>query len=303
MKKPISALILCLAIIQLSYSQVSTRRIKDNSNNIQQLRSAPQLRPKVNMASVDVAALLEEDRNDDSGLPPRFGKAMDVNISLGDGRWEALSNGRLWTLDIESTGALSINLIFDKFHLPQGAEFYMFNKEREIVFGPVTSDQNNEQHVFSTDVMEGSLVTLQLFEPLGSVGKSELHLEKVVHGYKNLTNYVGFGDSAPCHNDINCAVGNAWQDESDAVALILLDNGQRHCSGVLLNNGCQDFTPSFLTAFHCLDTEGLVPNNILSNNERNAVQNWVFRFQYKSPSCNGNDDFQFFSFSGANFRS
>ena len=177
----------------------------------------------------------------------------------------------------------------------------MFNKERNIVFGPVTSNQNNKKRVFATDVMEGSFVTLQLFEPTELDEKSILHIDKVVYGYKNIVNYVGFGDSAPCHNDINCPEGNNWQEESDAVVLILLDNGQRHCSGVLLNNGCQDFTPSLLTAFHCLDINPA--NNALSVAEQDAVQNWVFRFQYKSPSCNGNDDLQFFSFSGADFRS
>lgn len=281
-------------------AQVTMKQIGNTNSNIQQ-RLTKSANQRITLPKINSTALLEEDKNDNSGLPPRFGKAIDVNISLDAGTWEKLPNGRLWSLVIESTGALSINLIFDKFKLAEGAELYMFNKEHDIVFGPITSNQNNEKNVFSTDIIKGSSVTLQLFEPNEIHEKNILNIDKVIHGYKQIGTYSGFGNSAPCHNDINCTQGNNLQEESDAVALILLDDGQRHCSAVLLNNVCQDFTPYILTAFHCLDIDPF--NNNLSQAERNAVQNWVFRFQYKSPTCNGSDGIQFYSFSGAEFRS
>ena len=87
--------------------------------------------------------------------------------------------------------------------------------------------------------------------------------------------------------------------------MILLANNTRHCSGVLINNECQDFTPNFLTAFHCVDVGagGDFQNGILSADEIAAAQNWVFRFQYKSPVCDGGDGTSFFAFVGSTFRS
>ena len=285
------------------YGQVPTKRL--NSNEFQSLRISKgnSKAPIKRMPSLDIKTLLKEDRNEQSsGLPPRFGKALDVNIGFGDGKWEDKETGSVWTLSIQSEGALSINLIFDQFYLPLGAELYIFNEEKNMVIGPVTEDQNNKSNVFATDILKGSSITIQLFEPIEANGQSKLHLNKVVHGYKNIIDYAGFGDSSPCNNDINCPEGNNWQEESNAVALILLDNGQRHCSGVLLNNGCMDFTPSFLTAFHCLDIASPI-NGSISLAEREAVENWVFRFQYKSSSCGGGDDPYSYSFSGATFRS
>jgi len=65
----------------------------------------------------------------------------------------------------------------------------------------------------------------------------------------------------------------------------------------MINNACQDFTPNILTAFHCLDRDANVGDDdrIIDPAEENALENdWVFRFQYMSPSCNGPDDTQFF---------
>lgn len=133
---------------------------------------------------------------------------------------------------------------------------------------------------------------------------------KVIHAYKNVFNTdfpgvtPGFGASAPCHNNINCEVGHNWQDVSNSVAMVLLANNTRHCSGVLLNNSCQNLTPYFLTAFHCVDVGpgADLGNGNLTPNEIDAAEDWVFRFQYKSPACNGSDAVLFYSFSGSQFR-
>ncbi len=57
------------------------------------------------------------------------------------------------------------------------------------------------------------------------------------------------------------------------------------CSGCLINNTSYDFTPYFLTANHCVAGED--------------VGDWSFRFQYKSPTCNGEDGYSYYSYSGA----
>lgn len=94
-----------------------------------------------------------------------------------------------------------------------------------------------------------------------------------------------YGSSGSCNIDVNCPEGDDWQDESDAVAMILIDD-TRWCSGCMVNNTNQDFTPYFLTANHCIQGQN--------------VNNWTFRFQYKSPTCGGGDDYSYYSYYGAN---
>ena len=66
------------------------------------------------------------------------------------------------------------------------------------------------------------------------------------------------------------------------VALIAIETseGSRSCSGTLLNNSREDFTPYFLTASHCVDTE---------EEARSVIAFW----HYQTQTCNGElPDFQ-----------
>ena len=41
------------------------------------------------------------------------------------GNWTVLTNGdKLWTMEISSPNALSINLLYDKFWLPEGTSLF-----------------------------------------------------------------------------------------------------------------------------------------------------------------------------------
>lgn len=85
-------------------------------------KSHPQ---KVIMPSIDLQALEQEDALMDQGLPKpyRFGKKIPVDLHLfNSGQWTELENGgRIWRLNIESTGARTINFLFDRYDLPEGA--------------------------------------------------------------------------------------------------------------------------------------------------------------------------------------
>ena len=62
-------------------------------------------------------ALLEEDAaNEGLDIPFRFGKGFDTDITLSDGNWTNVKNGRLWSIEFESTEAYSINFVFNDFY-------------------------------------------------------------------------------------------------------------------------------------------------------------------------------------------
>jgi lysyl endopeptidase len=65
-------------------------------------------------------------------VPHQFGKAVDVDILFApdDDNVIRLDNGDwVWRAVIRSDEALSLNLIFDKWWIPDGAEAYVYSDE------------------------------------------------------------------------------------------------------------------------------------------------------------------------------
>jgi len=227
------------------------------------------------MRAVDVDLLLAEDEVDQGlgGIPFRFGDPIDVNLGLDNaGDWQTFANGdRIWILKVESPGAYSINLTFSEFKLPAGSKLFLYTPDRQSVIGAFT-DRNNKPHGrFATAPLPGDAIIIEYFEPAGAEFEGSLRIETVVHAYRNLfgKDAQGFGSSGSCNNNVNCPVGDDWQEQSAGVAMILTSGGSRICSGSLINNVEEDLTPYFLTANHCLGGHSA----------------WVFMFKYESPSC------------------
>jgi lysyl endopeptidase len=61
-----------------------------------------------------------------------FGVSLHVNYDFNSsGTWELLPDGsKLWRIHLNSIGALSNYLIFDKFFLPQGTELFAYNEDK-----------------------------------------------------------------------------------------------------------------------------------------------------------------------------
>lgn len=252
-------------------------------------------------ASFDIQKLLNEDsQKKDHDVPFRFGKAFETNITLTDGEWTDVENGRLWSMEFQSKGAYSINFVFDGFFLPDGAELYIVNKAGTMIYGPVTSKQNTKNGFMLTDLIEGDDVSIYIFEPENKKGLARINIKRVVHAYRNLflnkTN-GSLGSSGSCNNDIACFPD--WDMESDAIGLVLLSSGAEWCSGSLLMSANSNFHPYFLSAFHCIDTS---ENGELSATEISSAENWMFKFQYKKMSCNGSSATTGITYNGAQFR-
>lgn len=304
MKKFYLAAALCwlatFTIAQVRTRSVNPEALKEYSRFVSTSKKA--LR-SVQVSKVDVSALLKEDEKEAGwGLPPRFGKDLDVNFNLSNsGSWEDVDGGRVWRLLIHVPEAKTVNMIFDRFYLPEGAQLFISNSERTMVAGPIDHTQNSLSGIFSTSLIKGHSVIIELFEPTEFYSKSILQVSKVIHGYKS-TPFAGFGQAAPdpCERNVNCPEGNNWQAEKGMVAMVLLQNNTRHCSGSLLNNTCNNLTPNFLTAFHCIDVN---QNGVRDPEDITRAQTFNFMFQYMSAGCTpSTDDLNFVSFSGATHR-
>jgi len=233
------------------------------------------------LPTFDVEAMLAEDKVKKGEEPLRFGKRHKVAMSpKTHGTWERLPNDdRIWRITFTSVDAYSLNFLFSKFKMPEGAEFYAYNADKSDVRGAFTAQNNKSDGVFAITPINGETVTLEYFEPAAVRGQGLIEISHVVHAYRNLHDTMAeilekdYGDSGACNNDVICSESAGWEDQIRSVALVIV-NGNRSCSGAMVNNVGQDGTPYFLSANHC----GTNINNT-----------WSFVFNYDSPTCLGPD--------------
>lgn len=255
----------------------------------------------IRMPAFDLEKMQKEDAEMEGlDVPYRFGKGFDVSYTLSDGLWQDVEGGRLWTLTFESKGAISLNYIFENMHLPEGANLFIMNQDKTVVYGPVTSEVCvPRESTFLTDVIPGASSTIYLFEPLAKINESTLTIKRVVHGYRSFDFKQverSLGDASSCNIDVACYP--AYENESKGVALIMLSNGTTMCSGSLLMSTDLSFDPYLLTAFHCIDTN---KNSVLSDSEKQAAENWMFKFCFKKTACNGGTLAQSYTYNKADF--
>jgi len=91
------------------------------------------------LPEIDLEQLYMEDaiEENDPDIPWRFGKDIAVDYSLkNSGTWDLLPNGdRIWRLEIISYSAYSINLIYNKFYMPEGGKLFLYNEKKTHVIG------------------------------------------------------------------------------------------------------------------------------------------------------------------------
>lgn len=242
------------------------------------------------LPAVDEAALLLEDeaRLMNGEKTTRFGYNHDVTIDvLASCEWEITSTHEIGRLAIQSEGARSLNLIFSDFYLEQGVSFFLYNESKNDVIGAFTSANNKSYRTFSTLPLPGDVLVLEINAPLGSrTEQTAMQLETVTHAYKDLFSQSldkGLGQSGSCNVNVNCPEAAGWEDQRRSVARIVV-NGNDHCTGALINNTENDGTPYFLTANHCLTGN---------------VTNWVFWFNWESPTCNPTQNSSYDGISGS----
>ncbi len=245
--------------------------------------------PVMKMKEFDPEAMLAEDeKNNRNKIGPwRFGKNFEVNYDINhSGIWESLPDGgRVWRIALFSPGALHLNFEFSSYHLPVGANVFMYNPDHTEVFGAWTHQNNKKNGRLATTLIGGSTAIIEYYEPRTVTGQGALTIGRITHGYRPMFGYTknnnpqngsakGLGDSGPCNNNVICPEGDNWRCQIKSVAIIIV-NGNEHCTGSLLNNATENEMPYLLTADHCLSS---------------PVSNWLFRFNWESPICNQNQN-------------
>lgn len=224
--------------------------------------------PSQQFAAVNVDQLLAEDQRRPKGSF-RFGIVRPTQVGLGNGgRWQTLPNGdRVWRLRVASEGAYSLGLEFGAFALPAGAQLFVYNDDRETVRGAYTAASNKPNQLFAIQPTAGDALTLEYLEPAAVAGQGRLQLSGVVHDYVDFLGHGSNADGGSCNVDVNCAAGNPWRNQINAV--IGVTQGGWICTAELINNTANDGRQLVMSANHC-----------------GGYNNAVFLFNYQRAGCN-----------------
>ena len=224
------------------------------------------------------------------GRPTHFAVADTVKANINNsGDWSFLkTNKDLWTLEIESEGAHSLNLGFEKFYLPPETELFIYNKDKSIQLGPFTENDNDVHQQLWTPIIKGDKVIIELHIPPSKKEDLLLELSYVNHDFLGFANSL----SGSCNLDVACSgedgfeMVDRYRDIIRSVGAYHI-NGVSTCSGSLVNNTRQDKRGFFLSAEHCEVTTANAPSIVTYWNYENSFCRFPFSSQ-SGQAGNGN---------------
>ena len=225
----------------------------------------------------DLAAVEAEDiAREAAGLPPRYAIPHIVAIAPDNhGTWENIDSEHLiWRLRIVAPGAANLNLGFGTYRMPPSGQLHLYSADLGHVVRPFTAEDNEVHGQLWTPVVSTEELVVELFVRADEAEAVELELIQIGFGYK------GFGDIPPpvgmqpsisgaCNVDVICPEGDDWRLEIPAIGVISLGGGT-FCSGFMVNNVRQDYTPYFMTARHCGVGSGNAPSLVVYWNYENS---------------------------------
>lgn len=195
-----------------------------------------------------------------------------VGGSGNGGHWSTLPDGRLlWRLPIHADAAVSIDLGFRRWFLPQGAELWFSDAKRSVVHGPYSDADNPLTGGLSLPMVPGADALVELILPVAQREHLTLELGYVSHGYRT---GVDAQKSGTCNIDTICPEGDTWREQIRSVGRYTFSSGGSSflCTGQLVNRGSGDRDPLFSTANHCVSSA-------------EVAATLVVYWKYESPTC------------------
>ncbi len=173
-----------------------------------------------------------------------------------------------------------LSVQFDRWELDEDAVVYLYNEARTHFIGGFDDGNRGLDGTMATAVLPGEAVVIEYRTPFRSRGTDQLRVSSVTHGFLDLFQFTSADEerdydpgyqSSPCQININCPEGATWQQQKRSVAMFLRPDGNG-CTGNLVNNTQTPGRPFFHMANHCYTA---------------TANQWVFYFNYESPTCVG----------------
>lgn len=204
----------------------------------------------------------------------KFAEAHHTSISpetwhfvLSQNRANADRYQATWRAVITSEGALSLNLGFARYVMPNGGTLRLYDPHQQQVFLFTEADNMRHKQLW-TPLIRGDTIIIELSVPERSLEQLELELTHINHGFRDqlldthlsseshhidnkehTANNITKALNA-CYVDVACTEPDVLQNQIRSVARLVI-SGQFVCSGVAINNTNFDNRPYLLTAAHC----------------------------------------------------
>jgi len=228
------------------------------------------------LPAVDTAVLALFNR--ENRFPLRYAVLEEVDLDLRKvGTKSLLPDGStLWQYRIDSPDGLSVQVIFRKYLIPEGARLFLFDEEYSHIRGAFTNRNITEDLSFVTADIPGDHLIIEYHEPAEVPFVGEVIIGRIGQAYVDIFGLKSANIDQDGYIPVNCEEGIPYQDQKHAVCKYSFNDGEYSylCSGALINNARNDGTPYFLTAAHCLNTAA----------EASTIVAW---FNYEEASCTG----------------
>jgi lysyl endopeptidase len=231
---------------------------------------------RILLPAIDEQTYREADQRDAvSGLKKvRAGIVRPVALGSGDGEWTAVAAGWVWRLEIRSLGAKAMRAHFRELNLPSGGELFAYNPEDSAEPYHFLFGSSAEPREWWTELSTGETLRLEILIPSEGRSKTSFNVGEIAHLYRAVEG-GSFAAAGSCNLDAKCYP--EWIQAGDAVVQLRWSDSQFFylCSGVLVNNAANDFSPLVLTANHCISNES-------------AADGLQFSWRFRSTSCGAN---------------
>jgi len=233
--------------------------------------------------ALDLKKVYKED-SIDLVLHQQFNVARFQEISIhlnSKSYWNTLSDGKIvWRIELKSEGAEQLAIKFSNIELPKGSQLFIYSKNEQTEFWVFDAKEAKlSKNTFVSKFVQGDQIILE-YNQLSNFAEDKVP----IIDFDGLINYYipeerrtpGFAQSTDCEVNIACSEGEDWCKEIASVVRIFIQSGTHYsyCSGAIVNNTKQDFTPYVLTAEHCGEA---------SSDE--DFKYWRFDFNYQSNDC------------------
>ncbi|OAV67254.1 Protease 1 precursor [Bacteroidales bacterium Barb6XT] len=241
------------------------------------------------MPTFDVAEELRIDSLNESDLRSgyRFAYKFVTEFNRDNsGMSFVLPDGtRVWRLGIRSAGALSINVLFTEYELPEGARLFLYNKERTHILGAFNHLNNSELGILPVSPVRGEELVIEYQEPADAPFAGRLTVGEVNHAYRSLRGDEPKGNNPAqdfCMEPLACSSGDEKVEAAGRSVVLLILDGTTACSGTMINNTANDGKPYLLTASHCINKNFTITRETEFDRIAGSV---VCYFNYNSPLC------------------
>ncbi|WP_042120536.1 T9SS type A sorting domain-containing protein [Porphyromonas crevioricanis] len=257
------------------------------------MRSTSEVTPLITLKQTKNIDDLMAQSNWDSELSTRpyyIGERIATSLDMAkDGEQIRLQDGTIiYRLTIQSDGAKALYPTYSQFFIPRGGRLFVYNESRSVVNGAYTYDTNPEGGRFASEPVPGDKIVLE-YESNVAGEAPQITVDGLVYIFRDqIAKWLDVdpgenaSDYPSCMINANCPEGEAYYDQKAGITQIYItydDGSTTSCSGTLLNNTKQDFTPYIITAAHCVGSGEVFPL------KQTSLDQWIFSFHYMKPGC------------------